>query len=90
MNQVHENLKKSCQDALLALQKLNKGEYKDILSKLEWCLGSYEYDHNPTGLFEYGIKSLDILKNAKTRQPKLVTKKVIDNLEKSILNFSEN
>jgi len=90
MVQVHENLKKSCQDALQALQKLNKEEYKDILSKLEWCLGSYEHDHNPKGLFEYGIKSLDILKNAKARQPKLVTKKVIDNLEKSILSISEN
>jgi hypothetical protein len=90
MNQVHENLKKSCQDALLALQKLNKEEYREILSKLEWCLGSFEHDHNPTGLFEYGIKSLDILKNVKTRQPKLVTKKVIDNLEKSILSFSDN
>ncbi|MBM3437326.1 MAG: hypothetical protein FJY07_14065 [Bacteroidetes bacterium] len=90
MNHVHENLKKSCQDALLALQKLNKEEYKDILSKLEWCLGSYEHDHNPSGLFEYGIKSLDVLKNAKAKQPKQVTKKVIENLEKSILNFSEN
>lgn len=90
MNQVHENLKKSCQDALQALQKLNKDEYREVLSKLEWCLGSYEYDHNPSGLFEYGIKSLDVLKNAKAKQPKLFTKKVIDNLEKSILNFSEN
>jgi len=87
MNQVHENLKKSCQDALQTFQKLNKEEYRDIQSKLEWCIGSYENDKNPSGLFEVGIKSLDILKGVKAKQPKLVTKKVIDSLEKSILNF---
>jgi len=87
MNQVHENLKKSCQEALQTFQKLNKEEYRDIQSKLEWCIGSYENDKNPSGLFEVGIKSLDILKGVKAKQPKLVTKKVIDSLEKSILNF---
>jgi hypothetical protein len=88
MNQVHENLKKSCQEAVQTFQKLNKEEYRDIQSKLEWCIGSYENDQNPSGLFEVGIKSLDILKGVKAKQPKLVTKKVIDSLEKSILNFS--
>jgi len=87
MNQVHENLKKSCQEAVQTFQKLNKEEYRDIQSKLEWCIGSYENDKNPSGLFEVGIKSLDILKGVKAKQPKLVTKKVIDSLEKSILNF---
>lgn len=87
MNQVHENLKKSCQEAVQTFQKLNKEEYKDIQSKLEWCIGSYENDHNPAGLFEFGIKALDMLKGIKAKQPKLVTKKVIDSMEKSILNF---
>jgi hypothetical protein len=88
MNQVHENLKKSCQEAVQTFKKLNKEEYRDIQSKLEWCIGSYENDKNPSGLFEVGIKSLDVLKGIKAKQPKLVTKKVIDTLEKSILNFS--
>ena len=88
MNQVHENLKKSCVEAVQTFQKLNKEEYKDIQSKLEWCIGSYENDQNPSGLFEVGIKSLDILKGVKAKQPKLITKKVIDSLEKSIINFS--
>ncbi len=87
MNQVHENLLKSCQEAAQTFQKLNKEEYKDIQSKLEWCIGSYENDRNPAGLFEYGIKALDMLKGIKAKQPKLVTKKVIDSMEKSILNF---
>lgn len=90
MNQVSEILKKSCQDAAQTFQKINKPEYKDLQSKLEWCIGSYSYDHNPQGLFEYGIKSLDVLKTLKTKQPKVVTKKVIDNLENAILKFNHN
>jgi len=90
MNQVNENLKNKCSDAVLAFQKLNKKEFVELQSKLEWCLGSYEYDKNPEGLFEYGIKSLDTLKKVKTKQPKKVTKKVIDGLEKAILSYNEN
>ena len=90
MNQVNENLKKNCSDAMLAFQKLNKKEFNNIQSKLEWCLGSYEYDKNPEGLFEYGIKSLDTLKKVKSKEPRKVTKKVIDGLEKAILSYNKN
>jgi len=90
MNQVNENLKKNCEAAVMAFQKLNKKEFVDLQSKLEWCLGSYEYDKNPEGLFEFGIKSLDTLKKVKTKEPKKVTKKVIDGLEKAILSYNEN
>jgi hypothetical protein len=90
MNQVNENLKKNCENAVLAFQKLNKEEFNEIQSKLEWCLGSYDYDKNPEGLFEYGIKSLDTLKKVKTKEPRKVNKKVIDGLEKAILSYNEN
>ena len=90
MNQVNENLKKNCVDAVTAFQKLNKKEFNNIQSKLEWCLGSYEYDKNPEGLFEYSIKSLDTLKKVKSKEPRKVTKKVIDGLEKAILSYNEN
>jgi hypothetical protein len=90
MNQVNEKLKQSCQEALVAFQKLNDKAYTDIQSKLQWCVGSYEFDKNPSGLHEFGLKSLEILKSVKTKQPKKVTKKVIDDLEKAIQNFSQN
>lgn len=90
MNLVNENLKKSCQDAVLAFQKLNTEEYTEMQSKIEWCVGSYEYDNNPEGLFECGIKSLETLKGIKAKQPRKVNKKVIDSLEKSILKYNEN
>ena len=90
MNQVNENLKKNCENAILAFQKLDMKEFVDIQSKLEWCLGSYNYDNNPEGLFEYSIKSLDTLKKVKTKQPRKVNKKVIDGLEKAILSYNDN
>jgi hypothetical protein len=90
MNQVNENLKKRCEEAVVAFQKLNKEEYSEIQSNLEWCLGSYNYDKNPEGLFEYSIKSLDTLKKVKSKEPRKVNKKVIDGLEKAILSYNEN
>lgn len=90
MNQVNEKLRKSCEDAVLTFQKLNKKEYTELQAKLEWCIGSYSYDNNPVGLHEYGIQSLSVLKKVKTKEPRKVTKKVIDGLEKAINGFSKN
>ncbi|MCD4697229.1 MAG: hypothetical protein K8S16_13410, partial [Bacteroidales bacterium] len=87
---VNEKLKKSCEDAIVAFQKLKSEDYKDIQSKLEWCLGSYNYDNNPVGLHEYGSKSLDVLKGVKAKQPRKVSKKVIDGLKKAIEGFNQN
>ncbi|MBN2174584.1 MAG: hypothetical protein JW731_10655 [Bacteroidales bacterium] len=88
MNQVNENLRKSCEDAVNAFQKLNNEAYSDIQSKLQWCIGSYDFDQNPYGLQEYGTKSLDLLKKVKAKEPRKVNKKVIDGLEKALKNFS--
>jgi hypothetical protein len=88
MNAVNEKLQKSCQGAVVAIEKLKNDELTDIKQKLEWCLGSYEFDKNPAGLKEYGVETLRILKDVKAKQPKKVTKKVIDDLEKAIKNCS--
>ena len=90
MNQVNENLKKSCEEAVVAFQKLNSKKYSEIQSKLEWCIGSYGYDKNPSGLHEFGVKSLDLLKKVKSKEPRKVNKKVIDGLEKALDSFSKN
>ena len=90
MNQVNEQLKKSCEEAVTAFQKLNSEKYNDIQSKLEWCIGSYSFDKNPAGLHEFGAKSLDLLKKVKSKEPRKVNKKVIDALEKAIFDFSKN
>lgn len=90
MNQVNEELRKSCEEAIAVFQKLNNEKFAEIQSKLEWCIGSYSFDKNPAGLHEYGVKSLDALKEIKTKEPRKVNKKVIDSLEKAIFNFSNN
>ena len=90
MNQVNEKLKQSCEEAISAFQKLNDETYSDIQSKLEWCVGSYEFDKNPSGLHEFGSKSLDMLKTIKEKQPRKVSKKVIEGLEKALTSFSQN
>ena len=88
MNQENESLKNSCEKALEALAKLKDDNFADIKAKLEWCLGSYDYDKNPAGLHEYGAKSLEALKTMRAQQPNKVSKKVIVDLEKAISNSS--
>ena len=90
MNQVNEKLKQSCQEAITAFQKLNEEKYADLQSKLEWCIGSYEFDKNPAGLHEIGSESLKTLKAIKAKQPRKVNKKVIEGLEKALNSFSQN
>jgi hypothetical protein len=84
MNKKSEQLQKACQAALTAFNKINKEAYNDIRSKLEFVIGSYEYDKNPVGLIEFGEKALIILKDIKAKSPRKVTKKVIDDLEKNL------
>ena len=90
MNQVNENLRQSCEEAITAIQKLNDAKNAELQSKLQWCIGSYDFDKNPAGLYEYGSQSLNTLKTVKAKQPKKVTKKVIDGLEKALKDFSQN
>lgn len=79
-----ELLKEACQAAYDSFDKLKSEEYIDIQSKLLYCIGSYEFDKNPEGLLEYGKIALGMLKDIKSKQPRKVTKKVIDTLEKSL------
>ncbi len=85
----NEKLKKSCADAVSALEKLNLEQFKGTLGRLKWCIGSYEFDKNPIGLNELGQVALKDLKEFKKENPRKVTKKVLKELEKSLLNFEE-
>ena len=68
----NEKLKKSYNDAVLTLEKLNLEQFKD-----------------PIGLNELGQVALKDLKAFKKENSRKVTKKVIDGLEKSLLNYQE-
>lgn len=81
-----DKLRDACQTAYYTFGKLKSNEHTEIMSKLEFCIGSYNFDNNPAGLVEYGEKALDILKSVKSKSPRKVSKKVIDSLEKSLQN----
>jgi len=78
----YEELRNACEQASHAFQKLNDPKYNEIREKLDFCVGSYDYDKNPSGLIAYGKMALAGLREAKTRYPRKFNKKIIDNLEK--------
>jgi hypothetical protein len=86
-NQVNVTLRNECQNALTTLEKLNISNTEDLKSKLTWCLGSFDYDKNPSGLYEMGIVALETLKDFKKQNPRKVNKKIIEGLAGSLQAF---
>jgi hypothetical protein len=84
MNAKSEQLKNACKAALLALQKLGNSGHDDLRSKLEYVIGSYEFDKNPVGLYEFGEKALKVLNDLKKKNPKKISKKILTDLETSL------
>ena len=84
---INDKLRNECQAALETLQKLNVTKTAELQAKLEWCIGSYDFDKNPSGLAEFGSQALKELKKIKDKDPKKVTKKLIDGLEGAIVKF---
>lgn len=79
-------LRSVCAEAVQAFKKLKRDEFADLQSKLEYCIGSYDFDKNPEGLVEYGKMAMNELKAFKAKNPRKVNKKVINNLEKYLNN----
>ncbi len=66
------------------MKKVGADDYTATISGLEFCLGSYNYDKNPVGLYEYGAKALADLKAIRDKKPRQVAQKLLDGLEKAI------
>ena len=81
---VNSKLEKVCQEAYKKLEQIYNDSFTPVKDKLAWCIGSYSYDKNPVGLYEVGAEALDALKSYKKEKPRLVSKKLIENLEKAI------
>lgn len=80
----NQKIEKACEAALEKFQKMGLDKFSDIQSKLEYVLGSYRYDGNPVGLFEIGDLALKALKKVKKEKPRLVSQKIVDDLEKAL------
>ncbi len=55
---------------------------QQLQADLEWCLGSYRHDKNPSGLLKIIGKSFNVLKEEQTKKTKGVTDKLITDIEK--------
>ncbi len=86
MSDTKQNLKieKACDASLEKFRKLGLDKYADVQSKLEYVLGSFRFDGNPVGLYEIGEKALTELNKIKKGKPRLIAKKLIDDLEKAL------
>lgn len=89
MNKTHEDLKKACQDAVQEFHKTGEKKFSEIIGNLNYCIGSYEFDKNPIGLHEYGLKALKELKKFKEKNPRKITKKTIEKLEKNLKKYEK-
>ena len=81
-----EKFRNACEAATTVFTKINMDEYKDLQNNLEYCIGSYDYDKNPSGLYEYGKIALVELKAFKASNPRKVNKKIIADLEKTLVS----
>ena len=86
---INQKLEKACKDALAQFEKLGDEQFYDIRSKLEFVLGSYGFDGNPVGLFEYAKKSSDTLKKYKQKYPRKVSQKLLDNIDSAVEGYKK-
>ncbi|XOV94175.1 MAG: hypothetical protein ACFHWX_05600 [Bacteroidota bacterium] len=76
------NIEKKLVEAKDKLSQLQIEE--ELVSEIEWCLGSYAFDKNPAGLYEKAESALKALTKFKKKNDKKVSKKLIDDLTKAI------
>lgn len=86
-NEINETLRNECQATLEILKKVNQPETTELQAKLEWCLGSYDFDKNPSGLYEYAVVALETMKNIKAGSPRKISKKIIEGLEVGLRHY---
>ncbi|MCB0497016.1 MAG: hypothetical protein KDC79_12830 [Cyclobacteriaceae bacterium] len=82
MTTTGEKILKACTEAKNKLAVL--GIEPQLISEIDWCLGSYSHDQNPDGLYQKGADALNVLKNYKKENPRKVSKKLLEDLEKAV------
>jgi hypothetical protein len=77
-----EKIEVACETAFKKLQAL--GIEQQLQSEMEWCLGSYRHDNNPTGLYQMVERAITVFQSELTKKTKGVTAKLISDLEKAL------
>ena len=68
--------------ALSKLKELNLDTR--LQADLDWCLGSYSFDKNPSGLYEMIGRAIKVFTTEKEKKTKGVTAKLLTDLEKAV------
>lgn len=66
------------------VQKLTKLKSETLAAELSWCWVSFQNDHNPVGVIEKGKKALELFKEAREKNSKAVSKKLVESFEKAL------
>lgn len=77
-----EKIKESLLEAKDKMTQL--GIEEQLVSEIEWCLGSYAHDGNAQGLYEKGAEAHKALTNYKDSNPRKVSKKLLDDLARAV------
>ena len=80
----YDKLRNACVAAATACEKLNLEKFTELKSKLDYCIGSYDFDKNPEGLFEFGAIAFKELTDFKTKNPRKINKKVLAGLNTAL------
>lgn len=76
-----EKIKKALETAKDKMTSL--GIEEELVSQIEWCLGSFAHDGNAEGLFVKGNEAAKALAKFKKSNDKKVSKKLIEDLQKA-------
>ena len=71
-----------CETSLAKLSELNIEHA--LQSEINWCLGSFQNDHNPIGLYQMAERSLNVFKEELSKKTKGITAKFIGDIEKAL------
>ena len=79
-----EKIEQAIVDAKDKLMQL--GIEEQLISEIEWCLGSYASDGNPSGLILKTKEAKEALEVYKKSNPRKVSKKLLEELTKVLEN----
>lgn len=77
-------IEKVNENILKKLQELNVEQA--LQADIEWCLGSYRNDNNPSGLYIMAERALSVFAFELTKDPKSVPASLIKDIEKALKN----
>lgn len=77
-----EKLEKTLPEAVQKLEKVAGGN--TLAAELSWCWVSFQNDQNPIGVIQKGLEAVELFKEARAKNSKAVSKKLIESLEKAL------